>query len=257
MRLTRALVRRPSPNFAEGLTRGDHGTPSYNLAKAQYERYCETLERCGLRLTRLSTDAHYPDGTFVEDTAILTGRGAIVTRPGAPSRRGEVESVREALVELAPSLGEIDQPGTVDGGDVCEINDRFLIGISARTNEEGARQLATMLRSHGYESTMVDVRGVPQLLHLKSGLSALDDGRLVVIEALAGRDELRGYPLVRVADRESYAANCVCVNGRVLMARGFPLLEAALVKLRYAVVTLEMSEFRKMDGGLSCLSLRL
>jgi dimethylargininase len=227
------------------------------LAKAQHERYCETLERCGLRLTRLSTDAHYPDGTFVEDTAILTGRGAIVTRPGAPSRRGEIESVREALVELAPSFGEIDRPGTVDGGDVCEINDRFLIGISARTNEEGARQLATMLGSHGYESTMVDVRGVPQLLHLKSGLSALDDGRLVVIEALAGRDELRGYPLVRVADRESYAANCVCVNGRVLMARGFPLLEAALVKLRYEVVTLEMSEFRKMDGGLSCLSLRL
>ena len=257
MRLTRALVRRPSPNFAEGLTQGHHGTPSYTVAKAQHERYCEELERCGLRLTRLSTDAHYPDGTFVEDMALITGRGAIVTRPGAESRRGEVESVREALIELTPSLGEIEEPGTVDGGDICEINDRFLIGISARTNEEGARQLSAILASNGYESTIVDVRGVPELLHLKSGLSALDDGRLVAIASLAVRDELRGYPIVRVEDRESYAANSVCINGRVLIARGFPLLESALVKLRYEVVTLEMSEFRKMDGGLSCLSLRL
>ena len=257
MRLTRALVRKPSPNFALGLTHGEHGTPTYSLAKAQHERYCEELERCGLSLTRLSADAHYPDGTFVEDTAILTGRGAIVTRPGAESRRGEVESVREALFELAPVIGEIEEPGTVDGGDVCDVNDRFLIGLSARTNEEGARQLAAILGSHGYESTMVDVRGIPGLLHLKSGLAALDDGRLVAIPALALRDELRGHPFVRVDERESYAANCLCVNGRVLIARGFPLLEAALEKLRYEVATLEMSEFRKMDGGLSCLSLRL
>jgi dimethylargininase len=257
VRLTRALVCRPSPNFADGLTEGRHGVPTYSLAKAQHERYCEELERCGLRLTRLSTDAHFPDGTFVEDTAILTGRGAIITHPGDVSRRGEVPSVREALVGLTPWLGEIQAPGTVDGGDICEINDRFLIGISARTNAEGARQLSAILAGNGYESTIVDVRGVPELLHLKSGLSALDDGRLVAIEALAGRDELRGYPLVRVSSCESYAANCVCINGRVLIARGFPVLQEALVRLRYDVVTLEMSEFRKMDGGLSCLSLRL
>jgi dimethylargininase len=255
--LTRALVRRPSPNFADGLTQGDHGVPSYTLAKAQHDRYCETLERCGLQLTRLTTDARYPDATFVEDTAILTGRGAIVTRQGAESRRGEVESIREAIADFAPSLGEIEPPGTVDGGDVCEIDNRYLIGISSRTNEEGARQLAALLASQGYESTRVDIRGIPQLLHLKSGLGALDDGRLVAVGVLADRDELRGYPVVRVDDREAYAANCVSINGRVLIARGFPLLEAALVALHYEVATLEMSEFRKMDGGLSCLSLRL
>jgi dimethylargininase len=229
----------------------------YSLAKAQHERYCEELQRCGLRLTWVSADAHHPDGTFVEDTAILTGRGAILTRPGAESRRDEVASVREALVDLVPAIGTIEAPGTVDGGDVCAINDRFLIGISARTNEEGARQLAALLASHGYESTMVDIRGNPELLHLKSGLAALDDGRLMATTSLAGRAELRAYPIVRVDDRESYAANSVCINGRVLIARGFPLLESALVGLRYEVVTLEMSEFRKMDGGLSCLSLRL
>ena len=257
MRLTRAFVRQPSPNFADGLTRGDHGTPTYSLAKAQHERYCETLERCGLRLTRLPTDARYPDATFVEDIAILTGRGTIVTRPGAESRLGEVEGVRETLDEIAPPLGEIEAPGTVDGGDVCEVNGRFLIGITARTNEEGARQLAEMLARHSYESTTIDIRRMPELLHLKSGLAALDDGRLVAVAALAACSELRGYPMVLVDDSESYAANCVCLNGRVVLARGFPLIEAALVATGYVVVTLEMSEFRKMDGGLSCLSLRL
>lgn len=257
MRLTRALVRRPSPNFAEGLTRAEFGSPSYALARAQHERYCEELERCGLSLTRISSGSQFPDGTFVEDTAVLTPRGAILMRPGAESRRGEVASVREALVELAPLLGEIDAPGTVDGGDVCGVDHRFLIGISQRTNEEGARQLGEILRGAGYEAVNVDVRGFPDLLHLKSGLSALDSGRLVAVPALAGRDELRGFKIVGVEEAEGYAANCVFINGKVLLARGYPHLEAALARLGHEVVTLEMSEFRKMDGGLSCLSLRL
>jgi dimethylargininase len=257
VRLTRALVRRPSPNFAEGLTGAELGSPSYVLARAQHERYCEELERCGLSLTRISSGAQFPDGTFVEDTAVLTPKGAILMRPGAESRRGEVASVREALVELAPLLGEIDAPGTVDGGDVCGVDHRFLIGISQRTNEEGARQLGEILRSAGYDAVPVDVRGLPGLLHLKSGLSALDGGRLVAVPALAGRDELRGFKIVDVDETEAYAANCVFVNGRVLLARGYPHLEAALARLGHEVVTLEMSEFRKMDGGLSCLSLRL
>ena len=257
MRFTRALVRRPSPNFAEGLTRAELGSPNFALAKAQHERYCETLERCGLTLTHLAVDPRHPDATFVEDTAILTERGAILMLPGAASRRGEVESVREALTDLAPVVGEIEGEGSVDGGDVCDAGDRFLIGISERTNEEGARQLGAILRRIGYASDTIDVRGIPELLHLKSGLAALDDGRLVAVDALLGRRELSGFRLVGVGPAETYAANCLWINGRVLLARGFPVLEAALTSLRYDVVTLEMSEFRKMDGGLSCLSLRL
>lgn len=257
MRFTRAIVRRPSPNFAEGLTRSDLGPPSFALAKAQHDRYCEELERSGLQITRLAIDPKHPDATFVEDTAIITPRGAIVMRPGAASRRGEVASVQEALVDLSPVVGEIDAPGTVDGGDVCDAGERYLIGLSERTNEEGARQLGAILDRIGYEATTVDVRGDATLLHLKSGLASLDDGRLVAVEALASRPELRRFEIVPVPSGEAYAANCVCVNGRVLLARGFPVLEAALSKLRYEVVTLEMSEFRKMDGGLSCLSLRL
>ena len=257
MPFTRAVVRRPSPNFADGLTRSELPPPAFALAKAQHDRYCETLERCGLKLLHLPIDPRHPDATFVEDTAILTDRGAIWTRPGAESRRGEVASVKEALLDLAPAVGEIDAPGTVDGGDVCDTGERFLIGISERTNEEGARQLGVILERLGYHSVTLDLRGLPELLHLKSGLAALDDGRLVAADALADRPELRGFEVVRIEAAETYAANCLGINGRVLIARGFPVLEAALTRLRYDVVTLEMSEFRKMDGGLSCLSLRL
>lgn len=256
MELTRALVRPPSTTFADGLTRGEFGSPVYSLAKAQHERYCEALERCGLALRFLSVDPAYPDGTFVEDTAILTRRGAILCRPGAESRRGEVATVREALGDLGPPLGEIEAPGTVDGGDVCDAGHYFLIGLSSRTNEEGARQLTTLLSRHGYDSTILDLRELPALLHLKSGLAAIDDGRFVAVPALAAKDELRGHRIIPVANAEAYAANCVSINGHVLIARGFPVLEAALVAAGYDVVTLEMSEFRKMDGGLSCLSLR-
>ena len=257
MRFARAIVRCPSPNFAEGLTRAELGPPSFAPAKAQHERYCETLTRCGLTLTKLAVDPRYPDATFVEDTAVLTARGAILMHPGAVSRRGEVASVREALIDLAPVVGEIEAEGTVDGGDVCESDGRFFIGISERTNEEGARQLAAILKGLGYDATTVDVRGIPELLHLKSGLAALDDGRLLAVEALAARPELAGMNVFRVEAGEAYAANAVSINGRVLLARGFPRIESALTRLRYDVVTLEMSEFRKMDGGLSCLSLRL
>lgn len=257
MRLTRAIVRPPGTNYADGLTRSELGSPSHLKAKAQHEAYCAELVRCGLRLTHLSADTQYPDGTFVEDTAVVTRRGAILTRPGAESRRGEVASMREALTDLAPWLGDIEAPGTLDGGDVCEMEGRCLIGLSERTNEDGARQLRDILASSGIDATIIDLRGIPELLHLKTGLSALHDGRLIAVPALAARDELRGFPIVPVDPSELYAANSICVNGRVLLARGYPLLEASLKKLGYEVAALEMSEFRKMDGGLSCLSIRL
>ena len=253
MRLTRAIVRPPAKSFADGLTTSNLGKPSFKLARDQHDRYCEALERCGLTLTCLPADDRFPDSTFVEDTAILVARGAIVCRPGAASRQGEVAFIRPAL---PATLGEIQPPGTVDGGDVCDANGLFLIGLSSRTNEEGARQLAAVLAEHGYESSTVDLRGNAELLHLKSGLAALDDGRLVAVAALADRAELRGREIIPVADDEAYAANCICINGRVLIASGFPRLERLLVEMDYDVATVDMSEFQKMDGGLSCLSLR-
>jgi dimethylargininase len=144
----------------------------------------------------------------------------------------------------------------LDGGDVCDAGGHFLIGISERTNPEGASQLARWVESRGFTSATVDIGGMGEILHLKSGLAYLGGGRLAVIESLAGHPALRGYDPVPVPDEEAYAANCILVNDRVLVASGFPAFESALRGLGYPVLALGMSEFRKMDGGLSCLSLR-
>jgi len=253
---TRAIVRRPASNFADGLSTTGLGTPHYERALEQHEAYCTALEQCGLSLTRLEPDPNHPDSTFVEDTAILTERCAVLARPGASSRAGEVASMREVLKTFFPPVPAIQAPGTLDGGDVCEAGDHFFIGISGRTNEAGARQLGELLGSFNYTSSFVDIRGLKGVLHLKSGLAYLGEGRLAVIEALRSRTEFRDYDLVSVNADEEYAANCVRVNDRVLLAAGYPSWERKLRSTGYQTIALEMSEFRKMDGGLSCLSLR-
>jgi dimethylargininase len=254
----RALVRPPAATFAAGLTEAGLGAPELDLALAQHAAYCDALERAGLELIRLAAEPDFPDSTFVEDTAILTARGAVLTRPGAASRAGETAAIDAALARLGVAPARIEAPGSVDGGDVCDVDGHFLIGLSSRTNDEGARQLAGHLAAWGYSAATIDVRGQgPTLLHLKSGLSELGDGRLVVLPELVGHPELARYELVAVDELESYAANCVRVNDHVLVAAGYPRFAERLERLGYRVWPLEMSEFRKMDGGLSCLSLRL
>ncbi|HET9793931.1 MAG TPA: N(G),N(G)-dimethylarginine dimethylaminohydrolase [Thermoanaerobaculia bacterium] len=253
---TRAILRTPSSNFADGLTTAELGAPDVETALTQHREYARALERCGLALTILPPDPRFPDSCFVEDTAVLCGSTAIVTRPGAASRTGEVEEMRGRLAELFPSVRAIEPPGTLDGGDVCEADSRFFIGVSERTNEAGARQLANFLDAEGKSATLVDIRDTPGILHLKSGVTSIGDGRLVAIGALAENAAFSDFQVLTVASGEEYAANCVRVNDHVLVAAGFPRLESSLESLGYPVTTVPMSEFRKMDGGLSCLSLR-
>jgi len=260
---TRAIVRPPAATFAAGLTTVQLGLPDYSRALHQHELYCNTLTECGLSLIRLEPDGEFPDSTFVEDTTLLTERGAVLTRPGAASRAGEVDAIEPVLLDFFPALRRIDPPGTVDAGDVCEAGNHFFIGLSRRTNEAGARQLATFLNEWGYTSSLIDIREMSNILHLKSGIAFLrsgiaflGDNRLVAIDELARRPEFRAFELISVSPSEEYAANCLSVNGRVLVAAGFPLFEEELRKSGLDVIALEMSEFQKMDGGLSCLSLR-
>jgi dimethylargininase len=213
------------------------------------------LADCGVEVERLAADDRFPDSTFVEDTAVLVPGCAVLTRPGAQSRRGEVAGTADALGRRFSRLETIAPPGTLDGGDICETSACVLIGISDRTNPEGAAALARLLAAIGIESRRLDVRG-SGLLHLKSGLTDLGDGRLLISRQLSGREELAGFETIEVEAGEEYAANGVRVNERVLIAAGFPRLAAMLRRKGYAPVALEMSEFRKMDGGLSCLSLR-
>lgn len=256
MKFSRAITRTPSHNFAQGLTTVDLGVPDFPLALEQHTQYCQVLAQCGLTITNLFPDEIYPDATFVEDTAIITAQGAILTHPGAASRSGEVTSIKVALSEFFDEMMKIEAPGTVDGGDICEADNHFFIGISARTNEEGAQQLAKILMGWGYRTTFIDIRGIDTILHLKSGLSYLGDGCLVAIDALTKLGSFAGYQVIEVDPLEEYAANCIRVNDYVLVAAGYPKFHNIITQLGYQIKVLEMSEFHKMDGGLSCLSLR-
>ncbi|HEX7286544.1 MAG TPA: arginine deiminase family protein [Candidatus Angelobacter sp.] len=251
-----AIVRPPGKNFAQGLSTAGLGAPDYERALEQHARYCSALRECGLAVTMLQGDLRFPDSTFVEDTAVLTPRGAVLARPGAESRQGEIATIRPEISRFFLTPLEIKPPGTLDGGDICEAGDHFFLGLSQRTNEEGARQLAAHLAGMGYTSSVVDVRGMVGILHLKSGIASIGDNTLVVMEQMASSDLFRGYKLVPVAGNESYAANCVRVNDRVLVAAGYPRLTAELEARGFHPLILEMQEFQKMDGGLSCLSLR-
>lgn len=252
-----AIVRIPGSNFAEGLTTVNLGVPHYDAVTQQHSRYRKALEECGLTITTLDMDLRYPDSTFVEDTAILTPHGAILARPGAASREGEVAAIRETIRSFFPTTPEIKAPGTLDGGDICEAEGHFFLGLSHRTNEEGVRQLAAHLAGHGYTSSVIDVRGMTSILHLKSGISYIGENTIVAMEEMTGIEVFRNYEIIRVSKEESYAANCVRVNERVLVAAGFPHLTAELADRGFNPLVLDMSEFQKMDGGLSCLSLRL
>lgn len=253
---TRAIVCVPGSNFADGLTTVDLGIPHFDQVLHQHALYCDALRECGLELTILEPDLRYPDSTFVEDTAVLTPHAAIFCRPGAPSRDGEVATIRPAVERFYSSTFAIEAPGTVDGGDICEAGNHFFIGISQRTNEEGARQLSACLTALRYTASIIDIRSMKSILHLKSGISYIGDDTLVVMEEMAADPQFSRFDRLCVSAEESYAANCVRVNDRVLVAEGFPRLCGDLVSRGFAPLVLNMSEFQKMDGGLSCLSLR-
>lgn len=250
-----AIVRPPCSSYPQGLTTAGLGAPDLNLALRQHRAYCEALDQCGLNIIILEPDPCYPDSTFIEDTAVVTSHRAILTHPGAPSRQGEVISVRQALAQFYSASQTIRPPGTLDGGDICQAGDHFFIGISDRTNAAGARQLAEFLDSDGYTSSIVDIRG-SELLHLKSGIAYLGDKRLVIVDGMERLGVFTDFEIMPVDKQEQYAANCVRINDYVLLAAGFSQVAERLSAKGYKTIPLEMSEFQKMDGGLSCLSLR-
>jgi dimethylargininase len=260
MQFTRAIVRLPARSFAGGLSSATEGPPDVDRALEQHAAYVRALRGCGLQVACLQPDEAYPDGTFVEDTAIVTERGAILARPGAPSREGETGGMAVCLRTFFAELPRVTAPGTLDGGDICQADGHFLIGISARTNENGARQLAQHLDRWGYTASTLDISAHPALLHLKSGIAYLGDGLWAADGGIEGTLRSQEGIVVRdvipVSAAEAYGANCVRVNDSVLVAAGYPQMSAALEARGCRVVRLEMSEFRKMDGGLSCLSLR-
>jgi dimethylargininase len=244
-----ALVRKPGKNFAGGITTSGLGKPDFRKALAQHEAYCEALKVCGLELIILDADDRYPDSCFVEDTAVVLDEAAVITRPGAESRRGEEEAIAEVLSGYRKIL-RILPPGTLDGGDILTADNHFYIGRSARTNSDGSAQFADYLARFGYTSSEIHVN---EGLHLKSGLEYLGEGNYISTSQFSGM--IKAEKCVLLNTEDSYAANCLLVNGRLLIPKGFPRSKEKVLELGYAVLEVEMSEFRKMDGGLTCLSL--
>lgn len=250
----RAVVRGVPETISAGITTAELGNPDVERAREQLRSYVAALEDCGLEAIMLEADERYPDSVFVEDTAVVTERCAIVTNPGAEERKGEVHEVESVLAGLYGDVERIKHPGTVDGGDVLQAGDRFFVGLSKRTNREGAEQLSAILQGYGFVVSFVELH---HFLHLKTGVAYLGGDDLVVAGELVEKGEFRGCDKIVVPAEEEYGANCIRINDRVLMAAGYEGAKRAISERGYEVTELDMSEFRKLDGGLSCLSLRL
>ena len=253
MKYIKAIVRRPCQNMIKGITSVDLGAPDYNKSLEQHDKYVKALQDCGLDVTVLEADNNYPDSVFVEDTALVTPTCTIITNPGAISRQGEEAAIEKALSPHYSRIERIKSPGTVDAGDILTVSTHCYIGLSSRTNREGAVQLGKILSSHGRTHSTIPIN---KLLHLKSGVSYLEDNIIVVAGELRNLPEFQSYNLIEIDDEEAYAANCLWINGNVLLADGFPKTRRIIEDHGYRTIVLDVSEFRKLDGGLSCLSLR-
>lgn len=246
---TRAIVRRPGRNFANGISTSNLGKPDSGKALEQHSAYCEALIKCGVELTVLDADERYPDGCFVEDTAVVNSRVKVISRPGAATRRGEEEAIARVLAGYGPTESII-APGTLEGGDILRAENHYFIGISERTNREGAEQLSAILSQHGFTTSFIRVEAG---LHLKSDIAYLGDGNFISTPVFAHVTQPANT--IILDPEEYYSANCLRVNDYLLFAKGFPKSKKKILGLGYSIIELDMSEFRKMDGGLTCLSL--
>lgn len=249
----RAIVRTPGKSMINGLTTAGSGLPNYELALVQHIEYIEALKECGLEVLVLKANEQYPDSTFVEDVALLTRDCAIITNPGAASRKGETAEIKEVLREYYINIEEIREPGTAEAGDIMMVGSHFYIGLSERTNENGAQQVIAYLEKYGMSGSMVKLEKV---LHLKTGLAYLEQNNLVACGEFLFKKEFEKFNILKIDEDESNAANCIWVNGKVLIPEGFPKARKIIESAGYLIKELDVSEFQKLDGGLSCLSLR-
>jgi dimethylargininase len=253
---TRALVRWPAQSFSSGLTTRAHlGLPDYQETFDQFGNYLAALRRTGLEITDLPADGQFPDAHFVEDPAVIFGDTAFICRPAFGSRRGEEILMADALSHL--NLIHASEDASIEGGDVLFCRDRVLIGLSRRTNRVGAEQLASAIQSQ-LGNVRVDFVPFTGVLHLKTGLTEIAPGILVHDPQMVLQTDIPGYKIVTLPAEEGYAASVLPINNHILIADGFPTV-AALAAEHYndkQIYALPMSEIEKMDGGLTCLSLR-
>jgi len=252
LKFIHAITRKPGKKFAQGITSANLGKPDYGLMLKQHRVYIELLKSLGLTVIELDALQDFPDAYFVEDTAVVTPEVAILTNSGPDTRKGEVCFMEPVLAKYR-KIERIEAPGTVDGGDVLMVDKQFFIGISDRTNEDGAKQLAAILEKYGYECTPIDVEAG---LHLKSSVNYVGKNTLLMTAEFVEHKAFENYSKIIVNRGEEYSANTLFVNDYLITPAGFPSTKKKLEKLDLPIIELDVNEARKMDGGLTCMSIR-
>lgn len=252
---TRAITRRPSASIVDGLRAEDIGTPDLDKMLSAHADYVAALKSTGAKVIELNAIEAHPDAVFVEDTTLCLPQGAIMMRPGAPSRMGEVAEMLPTMRACYDDVREIKGPGHVEGGDILVTGREILVGRSDRTDAKGVAELAEIAAEWGHQ--LREVFTPPGVLHFKTDCSLMDAETILSTKRLDASGCFEGYRVLHVAEGEEAAANAIRFNNLVLMASGFPRTAEMLDKAGYQVVEISNSECAKLDGGMSCLSLRL
>ena len=244
-----ALVREPGAMYTRCISSHPlHHTIDVALARTQHAAYCNTLEELGLEVITIPRDDEHPDACFGEDNAVIHGGRALICRMAEESRRGEEETVEAVLGEYM-TVKRATAPATVEGGDVIHLPSRLISGVTQRTNLEGVSQMAAWLGVKA--DTVVD----PGIVHLKSHVTYLGRNTMIATRAYAGHPALKGFHVLAVPDDEGYAANTLAIDDAVLMPSRHPSAQGMVREAGFDVVSLDVSEFEKCEGALTCLSL--
>lgn len=253
MNFSKAIVRKPSINLAQGITQANLGLPDYAKACEQHQNYIRFLKQMNVEVIVLDALEQHPDATFVEDVAVLSEECAIITQPQEASRRAEIEGIAPVLSDFYQKIYHISAPGVLEGGDVLRIDNHFYVGLSRRTNHEGATQLKNILKEFGYTCSFIPLK---RLLHLKTGVSYIGENTLVMGDEIREIDLFRSYHRIELADQDAYCANLIKNADHLIIPDGYPNVLTRLKTEGFYVYSCPMSEFQKIDGGLTCLSLR-
>lgn len=251
---TRAVTRRPSASIVNGLRAEDLGTPDLAKMEEAHAHYVATLKRTGAEVIELPALEEYPDAVFVEDTALCLPQGAVMMRPGAPTRMGEVAEMEPTLRRLYDDVRRIEGPGHIEGGDILVTGREILVGRSDRTDAAGVAELTEIVSDWGHK--LREVFTPPGVLHFKTDCSLLDGETILATKRLDASGCFEGYRVLHTAEGEEAAANSIRFNRFVLCPAGFPRTAEMLSNAGYEVVEISNSECAKLDGGMSCLSLR-
>jgi dimethylargininase len=249
-----AIVRKPAASVVNGLRAEDRGDPDFAGVKAEHDAYQLALEAAGMEVTILPELPAFPDSIFVEDPALVFSEGAVLLRPGSPSRQGETAEIAPALREKFDNVLELPMPGHADGGDVLVTPKSVMIGLSARTDLAGAEALIGCLKILGHTGEVVNTPA--GVLHFKTECSLLDEETVLVTRRIADSGVFEGFRLVVLPDGEEPAANAVRINDSVLVSASYKRTIELLDQKDYSVLPVQTGEIEKIDAGLSCMSLR-